>query len=119
MSIGSIFIILALLALTVLVLIQPLLGDDTEAKSEAEGQYAALLAERERALQALQELDFDHELGKIPPEDYPVLRKQLLKRGAEVLRKLDALEDKPSAPGDDLEAMIAARRQQTRKGERS
>ena len=115
MSIGSILIILALFLLTALVLVQPFFGNATETQSENEGRYVALLAERERAIQALQELEFDYELGKIPPEDYPTLRKKLLARGAEVLRKLDAHEEQRPVPSDDdLEAMIAARREQTR-----
>jgi len=117
MSIGSIFIILALLLLTTFVLAQPFFDSHPEAQSEDEDEYATLLAERERAFQSLRELEFDHELGKIPPEDYPALRKQLLQRGAEVLRKLDTYEEKQPAPSDDdLEAMIAARRKQTRGG---
>ena len=115
MSIGSILIILALFLLTALVLVQPFFENAPETQNENEGRYAALLTERERALQALQELEFDYELGKIPPEDYPALRKQLLARGAEVLRKLDAYEQKrPTSNDDDLEAMIAARREQIR-----
>jgi hypothetical protein len=39
----------------------------------------------------LQELDFDHALGKIPAEDYPLQRSNLLQRGAVILRQLDAL----------------------------
>jgi hypothetical protein len=95
--------------------VQPFFGNAPESHSEDEGRYVALLAERERAIQALQELEFDYELGKIPPEDYPALRKQLLARGAEVLRKLDAYEEqRPASSDDDLEAMIAARREQIR-----
>lgn len=114
MSIGSFLVLLALFVLTALVLVQPFFDSHPEPQSRDEEQYASLLTERERAIQALHELEFDYELGKIPPEDYPALQKKLLARGAEVLRKLDAHEDKPSAPGDDLEAMIAARRRQTR-----
>ncbi len=115
MSISSILIILALFLLTALVLVQPFFASHPKPQSRDEEQYTSLLAERERAIQALQELEFDYELGKIPPEDHPALRKQLLARGAEVLRKLDAYEQKrPTSNDDNLEAMIAARRKQTR-----
>jgi hypothetical protein len=55
-----------------------------------------LLAERDSLLTALQELDFDQSLGKIPAEDYPAQRALLIQKGANVLRKLDAL-----SPGND------------------
>ena len=32
------------------------------------------MAERDRVINSLQELDFDFKLGKIPEEDYPVQR---------------------------------------------
>ena len=88
---------------------------------------SSLLAERERLLNALQELDFDFQLGKIPEEDYPVQRADLLHKGADVLKKLDSLA--PSRPAgrpdateagdsaeaealsdDEIESMLAARR---------
>ena len=49
----------------------------------------ALLAERDRVVNALQELDFDFNLNKIPSEDYPVQRAALLQKGADILKKLD------------------------------
>jgi hypothetical protein len=95
--------------------------------SSQDQKISALMAERDRVLTALQELDFDNTLGKIPAEDYPVQRAELLQRGAEVLKSLDELtppakrNDKavkadgavagPSADAnDDVESLIAARR---------
>lgn len=49
------------------------------------------MAERDRVINSLQELDFDFKLGKIPSEDYPTQRTKLLERGADVLRKIDSL----------------------------
>ena len=51
-----------------------------------------LLANRENALNALQELDFDFKLGKIPAEEYSIQRASLLQMGAEVLRRLDEIQ---------------------------
>ena len=80
--------------------------------TQEEHDFSALLAERDRLLNALQELDFDYTLGKIPGEDYPAQRAVLLQRYADALRKLDAFQTE--APGADaesrLEAAIAARR---------
>jgi hypothetical protein len=116
MDIGSIFLILALLIFVGLFVARPLFerkaipvaaGQDLE-----EHELSALLAERDRLLNALQELDFDHTLGKIPDEDYPGQRAALLQRGADVLRQIDA-HSLQAAGGDfeaRLEAAISARR---------
>lgn len=78
---------------------------------------SALLAERDRVLTALQELDFDHALGKIPEEDYPTQRMALLQSGAEVLRKLDEMEPASGRASAEsrLEAAVAARRADARR----
>jgi hypothetical protein len=78
------------------------------------------MAERDRVINSLQELDFDFKLGKIPDEDYPIQRAHLLQKGADILRGIDALTLlSPSAggagrEGEDtesrLEKAIAARR---------
>jgi rubrerythrin len=92
-------------------------------------ELSSLLAERERLLTALQELDSDQALGKIPNEDYPNQRTELLQKGAEVLRKIDTLSpDTLKEPAgkefhlvtpsqtpvplsdDDLEELLARRR---------
>jgi rubrerythrin len=49
------------------------------------------MAERDRVINSLQELDFDFKLGKIPEEDYPTQRASLLQRGADILREIDLL----------------------------
>jgi hypothetical protein len=112
MDIGSIFLILGLLLLVALYVSQPLTQRKATTVSEEEQEYSALLAERDRILTALHELDFDHTLGKIPEESYPEQRAILLQKGAATLRQLDQYED--GAGGDDidsrLEAAIAERR---------
>lgn len=137
MDIGAIFILLALLILVALFLVQPYLERRTTRVSENELELSALLAARDNAIAALKELEFDHELGKIPEEDYPKQRETLLKRGADTLRKLDAYHARSAAQTspearlneeaasamdapaeDDLESLIAARRSQ-RKGRSS
>ena len=75
-------------------------------------QVSSLLAERDRILNALQELDFDFTLGKIPELEYPGQRSMLLQRGADILRQLDSLRPENSQEDAEmrLEAVIAARR---------
>jgi hypothetical protein len=117
MDIGSIFLLLALFILVVFFIAQPFFGRQRSVAAhpagEARQQASLLRAERARVIQALQELDFDYALGKIPEEDYPVQRNALLLHGAEVLQKLDALQPQPPAreARDRLEEALAARRE--------
>ena len=115
MDLGSIFLILALLLLVSLFISRPLLERKSVSVSAEEQEYSSLLAERERILSALQELDADFTMGKIPEEDYPAQRALLLQLGADVLRKLDAYkpgkeESEPYEAGESLESALAARR---------
>jgi hypothetical protein len=115
MDIGSILILLALLILVGLYVARPLFERKSNQISQEEHEYSALLAERDRTLTALQELDFDYTLGKIPEEDYPAQRARMLAYGVEVLRSLDAHARQPGTAEraeDRLERAIAERRAQ-------
>jgi hypothetical protein len=100
MDIGSILLILALLLLVGLFVSRPLFERRATAVTESEHQISALLAERDRILTALGELDFDHDLGKIPADEYPVQRDRLLKNGAQILRQIDAFQGETSSSED-------------------
>src|SRR5689334_3188954 len=91
MQIGSIFLILAVLILVAIYLYAPFTLRELRLRSGESSEISALKAERDRVIDALRELDFDHTLGKIPPEDYPMQRAELLQKGADVLRRLDEL----------------------------
>jgi len=98
MDLGSIFLILALALLISLYISRPFMNREIEnlplvsrELDVHEHERTQLLAERDRVLTALQDLDFDHSLGKIPEEDFPVQRTALLQAGSIVLRRLDAL----------------------------
>lgn len=109
MDIGSIFLILALFIGVVIFITRPFFtrqgaSKDALAVSKAsslEHDRSSLMAERDRVLNALQELDFDYALGKIPQEDYPAQRTRLLTYGADVLRKLDEINGHPEPSGAD------------------
>ena len=116
MDLGSIFLIFALLVLVGLFISRPFFISSQPVAQRApdreDHELSMLLAERDHILNALQELDFDYALNKIPDEDYPLQRNILLQRGAQVLRKLD--EQQSVNPVEDvetrIEAAIAARR---------
>jgi len=117
-------------------LIAPLINNHARRFSEDGREFSTLMAERERILNALLELDFDFKLGKVPEEDYPGQRAELLQKGADVLKKLDALpasalpnprhavgydsESAGTIPGEarkqlndeEIESMLSARRRE-------
>ena len=76
-------------------------------RSEAEEERVRLLEERDRALAALKELEFDHRTGKISDADYATLRPSLRREAADAIRALDAAagrDERPAAPKADVRA---------------
>ncbi|MEW6716996.1 MAG: zinc ribbon domain-containing protein [Chloroflexota bacterium] len=129
MDLGSLLFIVTVAVLTGWFVALPLIERRSAAISFEEHEFSTLLAERDRILGALQELDFDYSLGKIPEEGYSTTRSDLVHRGAHVLRQLDNLqgvdgtyqpadrrERKVTGEEDEIEALLAARRR-SRKGE--
>jgi hypothetical protein len=119
MDLGSLFIILAILIGVGLFVSRPFLekksSPSVSYSDPKEHRLSELMAERDRILNAIQELDFDAALGKIPTEDYPVQRSALIAQGAGVLRSLDQLQSSGPREGEvateeRLEAVIAARK---------
>lgn len=118
--IGALFLVLALAVAVALFIGRPFLAQNQSEPNEAaaaedllEHRRSTLLAERDQVLGTLQELEFDYTLGKIPAEDYPVQRTELLKKGSYVLRQLDALQpnlQQNSSVEDRIEAEVASRR---------
>ena len=73
--------------------------DALETPGEEELRRLALAEERDRALQALRELEFDHRTGKVSDEDYRSLVGTLRRSAAEALRALDSGRDE--GPGGE------------------
>jgi rubrerythrin len=109
MDLGSIFLIIALALLVIIFVSRPFSNrkpgksrlptarsgrpDDSVVSPDQEKMHSSLMAEHERLLSALQELEFDFALGKIPAEEYPEQRTRLVYAGAAVLKELDGLEN--------------------------
>lgn len=117
MDAGSVVLGLALAVVMIFVVARPFLTTRGVGMSAEFSHGVTLLAEREAVLNALRDLDFDYALNKIPTETYLTQRAQLVARGAEILRQLDAIAP-PAAPLPKLaeadaiiEAAVAARRQ--------
>ncbi len=114
MDLGAIFLLVAVIILVALYVARPFAGRQRSVTGH-EKALSTLLAERDRVLTALQELDFDYSLGKIPAEDYPAQRKELLQSGADVLRRIDALTtahspDRRVEPAESCSEVTAAAR---------
>lgn len=63
--------------------------DRLEEPDERERERLRLAEERDRALAALKELEFDHRTGKISDADYRELVGPLRRQAAEAIRELD------------------------------
>jgi predicted nucleic acid-binding Zn ribbon protein len=60
-----------------------------------------------QVLLALRELEFDHQTGKVAPEDYARLRAELVAQAASVIQAEDAAEERLS---DQIEQAVRIRR---------
>ena len=67
-------------------------SDRLDIPSLADDRRLALGEERDRALAALKELEFDHRTGKVEDDDYRSLVGPLRRAAADALRALDALD---------------------------
>ncbi len=80
---------------------RPLLGRDDDRFVEPPPERVALEEERDRALAALKELEFDHRTGKVSDEDYRSLVGELRREAAAALRALDAGRARTEVRGRD------------------
>ena len=88
--IGSILAVACVAAVALPFLREPSSADDRlDAPDEREQRRLAAAEERDRALAALKELEFDHRTGKVTDADYRALVGPLRHRVAESLRTLD------------------------------
>ncbi len=109
MSTAGLFLLIAVAVGVATFILWPLISTpNNSAKNQiplsAPSSLAALQADRAAILTTLRDLDFDFETGKLIEEDYHRQREQLLMRGAEILRRIDALE------ADEIETAVAAKR---------
>jgi hypothetical protein len=125
MELGSLLIVIFLFILSGLFILRPFFVHTGAGGRAGTTIRDSLVAERERLLHAIEEIDLEYELDKISPEEHTRNRDILLSEAAIVLKELDDLpksgsaKRKKAAPvqkEDDLEIMIADRRKQL-KGE--
>ena len=102
MSALAIVLAVAIAAAAVLIVCLPFLrepvakDDRLDAPTEEDERRLTLAEERDRALGALKELEFDHRTGKVGDEEYRELVGPLRQSAAEALRALDRAQgDEP------------------------
>ena len=88
-TIGSILFGLAILILLFLFLVRPFMKAPPQV--EAGSQRQELLARKGAILDAIRALDFDHDTGKLPDEEYERQRAALMSEAAVTLKALDEL----------------------------
>ncbi len=88
--VGAVLAVACVLLVALPFVREPSAQDDRLARpDELEQRRLALAEERDRALAALKELEFDHRTGKVSDEDYSALVGPLRRRAAETLRALE------------------------------
>jgi hypothetical protein len=101
-------VIAALLGLSALAVVLTPLYAPSRAATESEGVPPATLAERERAAKAaLQDVEFDYQLGNIAEDDYRSLRERYTRRA---LAALKGRYDRERVVDEAIEAQVAALR---------
>jgi hypothetical protein len=133
MNLGVLFLLLALVLLVGTLVARPFLSNreksfrtkDQAFDSSAAHHRSSLLAEKERLLAAIQELEFDHTSGKVSDDDFSEQRSELIREASHVAGVLshefpgeiaqNNQEREPGSPTsnyDELEELIAKRRLQ-------
>ena len=102
MGIGTILVGIALLIVVVLLIAIPLLEPRSPAVIPLSSRQI-LVTERDATIRSIRELDLDYRTGKLNEDDYKRLRETQVRRGAEILREIDALNDQ-----DDIDVEIEA-----------
>lgn len=127
MELGSFLIVLLIFFLSGFYVLRPIFVGSSIGGRAGSTKRDSLVAERERLLNSIEELDLELELKKISDAEHARNRDILLSDAAKVLKELDELprsktgkRKKAASPkdSDDLEKMIAERRKQI-KGEKS
>jgi hypothetical protein len=86
-EIGAILFSLAMLLLVAAYVFQPLSTSGRGGYRDTSRELSALQAERDRVLDAIQEIDMDRAMGKVAEEDYQRQRGSLALEGAEILAR--------------------------------
>ena len=105
LALGAVLALLAVAFVARPFLAEPEADDDRLAGlTSAEQGRLGLLEQRDRALGALKELEFDHRTGKIADADYEASVGPLRREAAEAMRALEPLAPPAPAPVEKVDA---------------
>jgi hypothetical protein len=115
MNLAAIIIGVAIAVAVAAYVAEPLIRGQRDRKHQTSNinyQGADLELEYRATLEAIRELDFDFQTGKIVEEDYQLLRERYVLQGAALLQKLDQLGARRASEtiSDQIEALVLARR---------
>jgi hypothetical protein len=106
-------ILIAVLVIGVIAFIAyPLFNTPRTEISDAPNALESLVAQRDSTYDAIRDLDFDFQMGKLSQADYAALRDKSKMRAAQILKQLDELGE--NGNGTDTEAQIEAQVAQLR-----
>ena len=111
MSPSGIALLLAFLVGGAVFVLWPFIAARSSADEQAKDKPAdlslitQLQTEREAILNSVRDIDFDYQTGKLSEEDYLTQRENLMARGVEILKQIDAEQS------DAIEAAVQARRE--------
>lgn len=88
---------------------------EVERASNRESKHRQLIEERERVLEAIRELDFDHRMGKVEGDDYRQARARYETRAVALIKQLDKANGRAEPIEDLIEQEISALRKSRRK----
>ncbi len=113
MDIAALLTALAVLIVVAIFVARPLLQRRAPV-SRRSAETSSLEAELDRTIDTLRELEFDRALGKIPDDEFPARRQELVARGADQLRHLDEVRGSLGEAAADraqaFEREVASRR---------
>lgn len=116
MEISSLLVMALLTVFVIGYLALPLYQNTSSSFRFTNKLISGLLAERDRVLDTLLELDLDYEMGKIAESNYQSARTRLVSKGGELMKSLEDLEqeyglvDDNDERDDDLEKLISKRK---------
>ena len=91
------FVLVAILLAAVFAFIaHPILNPPRVYKPKSDA-LDELIAQRDSAYQAIRDLDFDYQLGKLSTADYTLLRERYKARAASILEQIDAQSAAPES----------------------
>ncbi len=102
------FIVIAILLIAVVAFVAyPLFTAQRGNKIETPNALDTLIAQRDSAYDAIRDLDFDFQMGKLSQSDYAAMREKYKARAALALQQIDALGGGDSKADKQIEAQVA------------